>query len=181
MIVIEGPDNCGKTTLAEELAIRLDLPVIHSIKPIDISHGLDRLDKMARLPHAIYDRVSCISEAVYGPICRDGSIYRDVHWEVADRFLHHKPLVIFCCCSLNRALEFNGREDMEGVQENAVELFESYRVVMSKVRVLSLMNDSRYMSYNYEMDSVESVEGVCREYLSQLEFRQNSINELGEG
>jgi len=69
MIIIEGPDNVGKTTLANQLAKDLGVEVVHSIKPTDFQAGVDRLNWMASNPLIIYDRVSCISEAVYGPIC----------------------------------------------------------------------------------------------------------------
>lgn len=180
MIVIEGPDNAGKTTLANILAQDLSLEVIHSIKPDNPRAGEGRLNWMASNPQAIYDRASCISEAVYGSICRDGSVYGDRHWEVLDNFLHHGPLVIFCCCSKERAMKFGDREDMEGVHENAELLYDMYQVVMGKVRAIGGYSDITFLMYNYEVDSYDNIRNFCEWYLTRLELREANIKLIGE-
>lgn len=180
MIVLEGPDNCGKTTLANALSSALDLPVVHSEKPDFDNNGQLRLEWMARNPYTIYDRASCISEAVYGPICRNGSVYGREHWQILSRFLSHNPFIIFCECSKSRALQFNGREDMEGVHENAEALYDRYREVMVKVEKISSHTQAVVYKYNYEVDSPNNIVQLCKMYInSRLEIA-NIINQIGE-
>ena len=74
MIVIEGPDGSGKTTLAYKLAEHTNWLYYHGGDPPKTKAEVDdRIYKMqsdARRP-VIYDRCTLISEQIYGPIFRN--------------------------------------------------------------------------------------------------------------
>lgn len=72
IIIVEGPDNSGKSTLAKELSELLGYTVSHpggSPKTIDAATACCA-DQQSRLEHAeslklIMDRVTCISDLAY--------------------------------------------------------------------------------------------------------------------
>lgn len=72
IIVLEGPDNAGKSTLASMLAKDLGIEVVHpGGPPANIADALVRCGEQAMLFQLgesvsfIYDRVTCISDQIY--------------------------------------------------------------------------------------------------------------------
>ena len=137
MIICEGLDGSGKTTLAKRLATDLELIYINSrIKPKNFS-DLDRLvfnftELSMNLP-TVFDRWSPISEAVYG------KVLRQANWHVPEEFaqLHDymvkaNPLIIYCRPPFKLICDWK-EEQMEGVKENARALFKAYDAEMKKV------------------------------------------------
>lgn len=180
MIVIEGSDNCGKTTLSEHLAKVLGLTVVHSEKPETPLMGQHRLDWMADNPLSIYDRASCISEAVYGPLLRGGSVYGEDHWKILAKFLMSQPLIIYCKCSEEKALSYNGRDDMDGVQANGSALYHKYDEVMDKVDRISSIFGGEVIHYDYEVHSLEVIENFCRVYINNVVQSLKLLESIGE-
>lgn len=75
LIIIEGADGVGKTTLAQRLAAKLDAKIIHKGPPtehplVEYEHGV--YDYVPYGEHIICDRWH-LGEVVYGPILRDKS------------------------------------------------------------------------------------------------------------
>ena len=70
-VIIEGPDGGGKTTLAEALLKELDL-VYHHEGPPERGGLHDRYSALLR-ENSVLDRWA-LSEAVYGSVCRGGSL-----------------------------------------------------------------------------------------------------------
>lgn len=131
MIIVEGMDNTGKTTLVRNLAEQFQLEMRHSAS--DLKGSQDLLDWVDQeLEHneynTIYDRWPLISEEVYGPVLRGKSVISlnryDGWTEKPD------PLFIYCRPSLNKILNFHYREQMEGVKTNAKALVSRYDHVM---------------------------------------------------
>lgn len=72
MIIVEGPDGAGKSTLVNSLADRLRY-IVHrnSGPPKDVEALHERINKYRSLPHwTICDRHAGLSELIYGPIIR---------------------------------------------------------------------------------------------------------------
>jgi hypothetical protein len=72
IIVLEGPDNAGKSTLATMLAKDLNIEVVHpGGPPANIADALIRCGEQAMIfqmgEHVsfIYDRVTCVSDQIY--------------------------------------------------------------------------------------------------------------------
>jgi hypothetical protein len=113
MIVIEGPDGAGKTTLIRRLSKQLQLPIHERSANSDSSPTLKTegsrganlaqwaftdVTTMPDQPMSIYDRHCLISEYVYGPIVRS---YLDPNMlsptmHLAIRQLAKNSIVIFC-------------------------------------------------------------------------------------
>lgn len=105
MIVVEGPDGSGKSTLVKELAGALDLPVAQRVVTKqatamrDLQTWVD--DNLTQgLRATIYDRHRLISEPIYGPVLRQRMEpgFDDWRWLTyrMEKFRNLKPLIIFC-------------------------------------------------------------------------------------
>lgn len=65
-IIIEGANGAGKSTLAAQLSEKLDIPVIHSTKPVGCRDAINRsLNQHLGTYPVIYDRSHAISRLVY--------------------------------------------------------------------------------------------------------------------
>lgn len=136
MILIEGTDNSGKTTLGEFLSKELDMELIHSIKPKSKEHAIRLNLDMFSQQEAIFDRCNIIAELVYGPILRGKSIYEEDSWKWVGVLLRHNPIIIYCRPPESEILNFGEREQMGGVIDNASELIRRYDQVMSSILCL---------------------------------------------
>lgn len=105
MIIVEGPDGAGKTTLIKYLVEKLELPVAPRVVSKDAEAMVD-LKKWVEdnvsggWQPTIFDRHRLISEPIYGPILRprleEG--FTDVGWfyEQLRRFYRANPTIIYC-------------------------------------------------------------------------------------
>lgn len=104
MIIVEGPDNSGKTTLINDLKHDFDQYAIFDKSPSHLVIG-DNPDlvswitwiETSLIPEnrsVIYDRHPIISESVYGPVCRDENLLEETgYWDILKSL---KPLIIIC-------------------------------------------------------------------------------------
>lgn len=91
-IVVEGPDNSGKSTLVDRLHQRIGFRVIASkgrASPETWGHRFMEFDGEKCV---IFDRHVCISEPIYSEVCRRTPVPR----ELTRRFYASKPLIIYC-------------------------------------------------------------------------------------
>lgn len=108
MIIVEGPDGAGKTTLIEWIETAFGLTreprVVGSdtIAMVDLKAWVEEHNGIgwARPAPKLYDRHRLISEFIYGPIMgrppEPG--FDDLGW-VANELIHfynHKPILIYC-------------------------------------------------------------------------------------
>lgn len=105
MIVIEGPDGAGKSTLIEKLSRELDIPVAPRVVSKDAEAMVDLQawvhDNLeAGWQNTIFDRHRLISEPIYGPALRSDPQpgFDDPLWfyEELTRFYLINPLVVYC-------------------------------------------------------------------------------------
>jgi hypothetical protein len=105
VIIVEGPDASGKSTLVEKLQKKLEINVRN--RHVDGEGGFtgDPIrwvnEEMRAWPAVtgLYDRFPLLGEPIYGPIIR-GRIYEEfadsAYMALLDHFFHLKPLVIYC-------------------------------------------------------------------------------------
>lgn len=149
-IHVEGVDGSGKSTLARSLHEGLGLGLIQTDDPPS-SHGecLDRVHLRVP-PGFVSDRSSgLISELVYGPVLRGGTIGPEgEYWDLLSSVIH---AVTFVYCRPPFDLlrpKFREGEDpdhVSGVKKNLGGLLERYDFVMTRVSRMG----GRVIRYDY--------------------------------
>lgn len=107
MIIVEGPDGGGKTTLITMLAEALDLEVEpractseNGIDMTTLANWVDNDLVRSGRPRGLHDRYPLISEPIYGPLTRgrmaDG--FEDLDWlsTCLSTFYDLQPTIIYC-------------------------------------------------------------------------------------
>lgn len=105
MVILEGPDGSGKSSLIRRLSDDMDIPIheraSHSTRgPIDDLFEWAKKDVLTwhEQPFALYDRHPFVSEFVYGPICRgfmDARFHTPEARQLVKEFSYNS-IVIFC-------------------------------------------------------------------------------------
>jgi adenylate kinase family enzyme len=173
MIIVEGMDNAGKSTLCQELHVLTGLEVIHSDKPKDEEALWDNMRKIMMRPDAILDRVNIISEPIYGRIIRGHSLIQNHGGELLRLFAESAPLVVYCRPHENYIFDFAGREQMEGVLTNAKMLLRCYDKYFSVLRQIVNV-------VNYDWTSQQSLDNVKEHVLANLENRKGMSDFFSE-
>lgn len=143
MVIVEGPDGSGKSTLVSELVNALDLEVqpraCTSDNGVEVTTLRDWVDTdMSRpvLTDMLYDRHPLISEPIYGPIIRgrmaDG--FDDPYWLMKNLILldEKEPRFIFCLppwSEVESNVEHNHRpttDHLKGVLLKSRALYDQY-------------------------------------------------------
>lgn len=135
MIIVEGPDGGGKTTLIERILAQYPRTLqLHARASEGVSGpvpdlyewALKDLNTWGQQPLSVYDRHPLISEYIYGPIVR-GVMDPRFHTTSLRRHLARRALVIVCLPSLGavRASVSDDR-DMPGVRTHIDAIWTSY-------------------------------------------------------
>jgi len=94
MIIIEGMDNSGKSTLALSLARRLHYTVQESEgPPRDAREINDRCRRYSQLQNTLFVRHPVISNSIYGQFRPEGDPIEDA---VREEFYAGQHLIIYC-------------------------------------------------------------------------------------
>lgn len=165
MIFLEGPDNAGKTTLANKMCKLLDIPYIQgSPHPPKNEEALsDRYQTVINYGGlAIYDRNPMISEMVYGYVLRDRDI-TPAKEALEMLCIRHSPIFIYCrpkdsvLFDIDR-LNFRPDETpehIEKIKDNHYDIIKRYDEVMPVVP---------HFKYDYTEHS-DLAESIIRAYV----------------
>lgn len=128
-IILEGPDNAGKSTLAKYLVDALGLPLIISGGPSkwpgEVNDRSERFN--ADNTDAIYDRHPCVSQNIYqDALLLDGERVEDRHLEA---FYAQEPFIIYC-------RNIQGAEGHVLSEHSSAEYFQQVEQSMPKLREL---------------------------------------------
>lgn len=140
LVIIEGPDGSGKTTLANYLRKNVEAYawLLRSNGPptnvIDMLRTVRWITRDAP-PHlnVICDRFPIISEIVYGPILRDRCLHDYTPKLIAQYFLTapYPTIIIHCRPPLQELeLSVHSQVQMTGVKNNLSRIAETYDVLM---------------------------------------------------
>lgn len=172
-IILEGPDNAGKTTLASRLIKACPAIEYHHPggKPDDFQHELRCIEEqMGWLDSAaiIIDRVTPISQQVYNP-----DIVHDATRQEALKLMMAKnPIIIYCRPSTDRLMRFNDFTWREGESEehkqkiirNQHVFIERYDKIMRTVPCIS-----------YDFDDQANANLITKQLQSGLLGNQSAI------
>ena len=130
VIIVEGPDGSGKTTLAQYLSYELYLDYHHEgPTPIDVS-PIDYYSQLLRAAtNTVFDRLA-LGERVYGPILRGSDRLGHSGWITFQTLVcEMQALQIMCLPSLNVCFEAwaSGREELFTNREQFVRTYDAFR------------------------------------------------------
>lgn len=172
MIIIEGPDNAGKSTLAEKLSKALNIPVIHSVRPEKHWSEEDVLYHSTwqlRPQEAILDRVYAISEYVYGRVIRGKTALGEKHSEALFDLYNRPYLIIYCRPDDHTILDNKGRDQMDGVIQHHQAIINEYDVLM--VEEVERFGQGSVLHYNWKSMHIDNVVGKCEKHLIDFHSR----------
>lgn len=126
-IILEGPDNAGKTTLALALSKETGIPLKEKEgKPSTWPDMLQKLQDYEKLDHMIIDRHPIISQSVYGMTVRDDP---PIPESFLERFFQRDDLIIYCRCIADELTDHEASPT--DTPEHLVAIEERYQEVLN--------------------------------------------------
>ena len=142
LIVLEGPDGGGKTTLAEKLRSTIQSHALfirsnsRASTPGEIIEYSSFLQKLSRLnTPVIADRHPWISEKIYGPILRGGCLVEEGY----DFPSHDQILVVYCNPPLTQLVKnLQVEPQRDGVMDRIFSILAAYETLMGYLENIGL-------------------------------------------
>ena len=179
MIIIEGPDNAGKTTLMKQLMEDFDLkqaplkfdPHDKEDVPKEVVDFYDKvMDYMGyktedELINEVWDRVY-FSELVYGPLKRgEVGLTQEQALMVPKIIQAHRPLIIMCMTHKANIIN-NLAERQQYVDYHEIgEMIDRYNNLLNEMEAFT----PYFYRYDYKYNSYENVRRYVELYLMMRE------------
>jgi len=171
IIIVEGMDGTGKTTLIQQLAHHLDVKPKKFVKSSGPYEDFKRTLVASTIPEIIeletasvkgwpikrlYDRFPLISEAVYGPILRGHNCFGGLYYPLRGRLLALKTVIIYCRPDRG-VIHTNVQQtpQMSGVREHFSELLDAYDKLF--VELTESPGNSYITVFDYTRDEVREL------------------------
>lgn len=137
-IVIFGPDNSGKTTLANDICSSFGYEYSHSPGPVSIEEMMEYIEEsLGNEKDLVFDRFPPIEERTCGVVLRNNNKFQGMGNIVMDYF-SRVDLFIYCNPGMKTIENWQEREQMEGIKENIIALKESYDKLANDLSELGL-------------------------------------------
>ncbi len=128
-IILEGPDNAGKSTLANAISIATGWEIYPKEgRPSNWFLMLEKIRNYEVLDHLIIDRHPIISQSIYGQIVRKDP---PIPQQLVDNFRTRNDLIIYCRCIArgladHEASPTDTDQHLSAIQENYDEVLAAY-------------------------------------------------------
>jgi len=169
LVIVEGVDGAGKTTLINKLQKDLNLITIKSPRPKNYHDCKDLLARTMLLSEGtnlICDRIGIISEPIYGPICRN-TLGFPPKAETEQILFKLNPIIIHCNPPIHAVLEnVKVEKQMEGVNENLIKIHQAYNEWMGQLAQQTLF----VLEYDYTKHSYQDLLDEIRQQLDEIEI-----------
>lgn len=163
MIILEGPDGAGKTTLAVRLSRELGIPIAPKVVSSDTTPLTDlrawtEQNVSSGFQRKIFDRHRVISEPIYGPAtrARQDLAFCDMGWmmEMVGRFYAADPIIIYCLPPMHivRNNVYNDETDNKVVQGRIGAIYAGY---VARASIDITQRSARL--YNYQTTQFEDI------------------------
>lgn len=163
MIIVEGPDGAGKTTLISALTERFNLSVAPRVVSKDAEAMVDlktwvEENLAGGFQYKIFDRHRMISEFIYGPILRKEQQpgFSDPNWVMyrMSQFIQIDPIVIYCLPPLEVVKQnIAGDEDNRVVWDHIEGIYTAY---LHRAAIDNAHSGFRTIIYDYTTDGQET-------------------------
>lgn len=181
MIVVEGPDNSGKSTLIKW--IKDEFPVK------EIKHGrhgppLSALEIKARTEiilreaiklrkerETIVDRFSLIGESIYGPILRGKDLWTEIPQDkirLEEVFNTLNPFIIYCRPDNNTILDMSHHQIKDyDTEEHILNINKNQKLIIRAYdNYFAKLNPYNFYKYNYKNgDALKELKQLLGEYI----------------
>ena len=175
MIIVEGPDGAGKTTLIKSLHELTGFSVAPRVvgqnteAMIDLKEWVE--NNLDLGPHdAIYDRYRLISEFIYGPVLRKTQQpgFTDIDWVLHNLYRMYDaldPIVIYCLPPLDEVVEnLNGDPDNVRVVDHIEQIYTAY---LNRASLDSIFRPTRTIIHDYTYTFPGETEGFVLGLLAE--------------
>jgi predicted HAD superfamily Cof-like phosphohydrolase len=146
ILVLEGPDAAGKSTLGRYLSDRLNLPLQHSGGTSKHSGEINEraLNYIADTTPRLYDRHPCVSNNIY-----NSSLTRlDSDWvprETIEAFYATKPIIVYC--RPTQAIMEHAVSEYTSSQEHNAQVEANYSMLLKNYDMWAL----RHATFTYRI------------------------------
>jgi adenylate kinase family enzyme len=160
VIILEGPDGSGKTTLGRRLSQIHGFPLVKREKQDAYLWVISELSSWSLSGLKIYDRFALVSEYIYGPLRRDGvqpefDLKFPPTEEMMERFLQD-ALIIYCRPSVDTIIrnvkETTQPKDIEGITMGAITAYDEW------------FSHAPHYLFDYTSDSPESLSEIIHRH-----------------
>lgn len=170
IILLEGPDKCGKSTFARRLSKKLNVPIRkHSETGSAQEASAKTLDTLQdyRGGIEIWDRFYFPSDLIYGPIAGGYEIPKDIksyYWEyVQEKLRRNRTLIVYFKAPKSVILQRLKEEPDHYVDEDKLKkIIDKYECVMDKVRLPKIELNS------HELNAEEMVSEFYKSYFKMV-------------
>lgn len=162
MIIVEGPDGAGKTTLIKQLQKEFELEVAPRVVSKDTNDLVDLqqwVDQNLRegFQYKLFDRHRLISEFCYGPTLRPtqrpGFTDRAWVWNSL-RLMYNEvqPMIIYCLPKLEVIkANLDGDQDNTAVVDHIEQIYAAY---LERSALDQLLLGGRVVIWDYTLDDI---------------------------
>jgi len=170
MIVVEGPDNSGKTTLLKTISEAFRTEIHHSGGPPKYDgETLDRTAEYLQMDYKLYDRFPAISDQVYSPLFRGVNYFNTKRGQQLFKdFLLKRPLIVYCRPPDEVLMELENhkfhpenetQEHFQKVMANQAKIIETYDALMAQI---SNLNIAPMVQYDWTKDYDEKLPKILK-------------------